>query len=135
MFLRVATGVLLLLGFAVNGLVRIVYEVCDPCDLSVDHRLIADYDEERFEGLKPLLPPDAVVGYLDDAGARQETHVDRCYLLQYTLAPRLLVRGTGPMWTIENFTDAGQPLQHPESKLLLVKDFGNGVRLYRTKVR
>jgi hypothetical protein len=134
MALRVTAGVILLLGFVCNGLGRIVADVCDGDD--VVQREIDDCDDTRFEGVKSLLPPHAVVGYLEDEGVWLEGHESRFTLVQYALVPRLLVRGAGSEWTVGNFTDPTQPPpQLPGHRLRLVRDFGNGVRLYRTESR
>ncbi len=92
----------------------------------VDH-----YDRARYAGLADILPPYGVIGYLDDGGC--DNPVQGYYLTQYALAPRLLVEDASRPWLLVN----GRPDQRPllPDGASLVRDLGNGVRLYRRGVR
>jgi hypothetical protein len=88
----------------------------------VDH-----YDRARYAGLGDALPAHGVFGYLDDGGC--DNAVQGYYLTQYALAPRLLVEDASPpLLLVDGRPD--QPPALPEG-LTLVRDLGNGVRVYR----
>jgi hypothetical protein len=88
----------------------------------VDH-----YDRERYAGLDDVLPPHDVIGYLDDGGC--DNPVQGYYQTQYALAPRLLVEDVSRPLLLVN----GRPDRPPAlpADLVLVRDLGNGVRVYR----
>src|SRR6266567_2275363 len=83
--------------------------------------------ERRFEALKLELGANAVAGYvsnLSDAGILLSA--------QHALAPVLLVDDVPYQFVVGNFS---KPLDYSEfgraRNLVLVKDFGNGVTLFR----
>jgi hypothetical protein len=83
--------------------------------------------ERRFEALRRELPANAVAGYvsdIDDSGILLSA--------QYALAPALLVDNVPYQFVVGNFS---KPMDYAEfgraRKLALVKDFGNGVTLFR----
>lgn len=96
-------------------------------------------NERRFAPLRPLLPAHGLVGYLSNpepigATPRDSNaaalHQFRHYLLaQYALAPALLVKGTEPEFVVGNF-DPGTTAAAPAG-LLIVRDFGDGLVLFR----
>jgi hypothetical protein len=98
---------------------------------------ISAYDH-RFDGVKSLLPSRGVVGYVSDplspeaAAQPGDTtalrHFRRYLLAQYALAPRLLVESTRPEFVIGNFA---RDIPPSDPGLQVVRDFGNGVVLYR----
>ena len=83
--------------------------------------------EQRFEALKRELGANAVAGYVSDLS-------DAGILLsaQHALAPVLLVDDVPYQFVVGNFS---KPLDYSEfgraRNLVLVKDFGNGVTLFR----
>src|SRR6266849_8695911 len=83
--------------------------------------------EQRFEALKRELGANAVAGYVSDLS-------DAGILLsaQHALAPVLLVDDVPYQFVVGNFS---KPLDYSEfgraRDLVLVKDFGNGVTLFR----
>lgn len=94
---------------------------------SSDPYLIAA-QEERFAALKRALPANTVAGYVSDV-TNQPAVLSAA---QYGLAPILVVDNTGTEWVIGNFS---KPLDYAEfgraRQLTLVRDFSNGVVLYR----
>jgi hypothetical protein len=84
----------------------------------------------RLAGLRALVPENAVVGYLSDPGD------PRILMSAYALAPRLIRLGAEPDWVVGDFarrTDfAALGRQYG---LRVVRDFGNGVVLYRREGR
>jgi len=83
--------------------------------------------EERFAALKRALPATTVVGYVSDVSQPAVLSA-----AQYGLAPLLVVDNAGREWVIGNFS---RPLDYAEfgraRQLTLVRDFSNGVILYR----
>jgi hypothetical protein len=82
--------------------------------------------ERRFEALKRELPADGVAGYVSDID-------DTGILLtaQYALAPVLLVDNVPYRLVVGNFSKAMDYAEFARArKLVLVKDFGNGVTLF-----
>ena len=90
---------------------------------------------ERLREAVRYLPDKAVIGYLSDlpfdAVAGQSAH----FGIMYALAPRLVTRSADSHeWVVGNFS---HPLDYAaagrEHHLELVKDFGNGVVLFRRR--
>lgn len=93
--------------------------------------------EHRFQEMRTVLPRTGVVGYwghpeLTTALPGQglvHVHFQRFLLTQYALAPVLLVEGTEPEFVVGNFDPGMVPA--PAHGLRVVRDFGNGVILFR----
>lgn len=84
----------------------------------------------RLEGVRASVPENAVVGYLSDSGN------PRLLTSAYALAPRLVQPGAGQDWVVGDFARwedlAAVGRQHG---LRVVRDFGNGVVLFRKENR
>jgi hypothetical protein len=95
---------------------------------------IARY-HQRFEGARRMLPPQGRVGYIGDTdNPLQDASPARraFYLTQYVLSPIVVSSGTEPPLVIGNFRETGSLAIRLESKgLVLIKDFGDGVQLFR----
>jgi hypothetical protein len=90
---------------------------------------------ERFQGVASQLPSTGIVGYVSDAPPNRTLGAVMHDGAQYALAPRLVTGKPlqpGPEWVLGNFS---KPLDEAEfgkqRGLTLVRDFGNGVVLYR----
>jgi hypothetical protein len=83
--------------------------------------------EKRFEAVKRELGANAVAGYVSDL-----TDAGILLSAQHALAPVLLVDNVPYQFVVGNFS---KPLDYSEfgraRNLLLVKDFGSGVTLFR----
>lgn len=95
--------------------------------------------EERLREAAVLLPRNAVVGYLSDMSA-DEAQGSAVFLgSQYVLAPRLLVEVSAtnqPDWVLGNFyRPADYEALAKDHQLVLVKDFGAGVAVFRRRSR
>jgi len=90
----------------------------------------------RLETLREALPADAVLGYLTDVSPGSAAS-DAMFLgAQYTLTPRLLQKDTSHQQVLGNFTSpADFAAIGRQYGLILDRDFGNGVVLYRGGVR
>lgn len=93
---------------------------------------MVDAQAPRFRGLAAEVPEDAVLGYISNADPASALAGALRYSAQYTLAPRLLREGPGPVRTLGNFT---HPLDYAAfgatHGLRVERDFGNGVVLFR----
>jgi hypothetical protein len=91
----------------------------------------------RFQDLMSALPPTAIVGYVSDVPSGQTLSAALYSSAQYTFAPRLVTdqpSHPAPEWVIGNFSKPLNVDQFGQKRgLTLVKDFGNGVVLYRNQ--
>lgn len=90
--------------------------------------------EARFRLLKDSLPPRGVVGYFSEPPMDVEWGKG-FFLTAYALAPLIVVNSTAPPLVIGNFRAAGPDRSVPDPTLVLVRDFGDGVVLFRREPR
>lgn len=135
---RIALALVLL--YAAASTARMLFDVRRrPAEAAGDE---ISANDRRFERLRAELPAGVEVGYLGDPEVAGATHRDsvaaallhfRRYLLaQYALAPVVLVESTRPDLVVGNF-DPGTRPEPPGFRL--VRDFGDGLRLYRRVAR
>jgi hypothetical protein len=113
---------------------RAAWRDCATHDQYSPERFVA-----RYEALAPLLPREAVTGFVLD-----ESHVDtkrlhpgaRLFLAQYAVSPRRLTQEAAARWVV---VDSDHPELVPDvaakSHWILLADLRNGVRLYRTNLK
>ncbi|HKX00630.1 MAG TPA: hypothetical protein VJN43_23015 [Bryobacteraceae bacterium] len=98
--------------------------------VSADKYMIG-IQEMRFETMKRELPRVPRLGYISDITTQPAVFLSA----QYALAPALLVDSPREEWLVGNFS---KPMDYAEfgraRKLVLVKDYSNGVVLYRRAV-
>lgn len=90
--------------------------------------------EMRLDGLRRVMPPRGVIGYLSDPKAPRDdlAVAAEYYLTQYSLAPVIVVRGADQRFVIGNFHRLPvDPAQFQPRGLALERDFGEGVVLLR----
>ena len=91
--------------------------------------------ERRFEGLKKILPPHGMVGYISNEQAediRFDPGAAEYYLTQYALTPLVVVYSPNYPLVVGNFRQAViDPQIYTSRDLVPLKDFGNGVILFR----
>jgi hypothetical protein len=86
--------------------------------------------EKRFDGLRTVLPPRAIIGYVSDA----EPYSAEYYLTQYTLAPLTVDPKQSHDLVVGNFVNkASNPKIWNGANLDLRLDLGNGVKLFNSK--
>lgn len=97
--------------------------------------------EHRFAGLKNAFHPLTVVGYISDLQPDKEIekyyiagHYSEHNITEYVLSPMILESGTNHPFVIGNFH---KPVNISrvslENHLILVRDLGNGVMLFRSE--
>lgn len=84
--------------------------------------------KDRFDGLKGEMRSPLVIGYVTDVPFQSGIFL----AVQYVLAPLLLVDNPGPDWVVGDFS---KPMDYADfgraRRLTLVKDFSNGVVLFK----
>jgi hypothetical protein len=94
-------------------------------------------NEDRFTGIRAILPPRGTIGYLSDngggpAGSAQNTRA--YYLTQYFLAPVVVAADTAHELVIANFASRSAIAALAAANGLTVEsDFSNGVALLRRR--
>jgi len=93
----------------------------------------------RLQDLAGALPASGAIGYFSNVPLSQ-TLGEVLYLsAEYTLAPRLVTDQRlkpAPVWVIGDFSKPLDLVQFGNERgLALVKDFGNGAVLYRSRAR
>jgi hypothetical protein len=84
----------------------------------------------RFDSIRDTVNLFRKVGYVDDAA-----YYAGWFQAQYALAPTILVQGTEQPLVVANFhKDTSENRRMVERDLELLRDCGNGVRLYRGRV-
>jgi hypothetical protein len=118
---RARIGILVLLLGSLGSSARLAWDAPRPRDWRGDD--IAARSDQRFAGLKALLPKQGVIGYLGEAGNAGTADY---YLAQYALAPLILDRSAKHSLVIASFPDA--PPEIP-SHFRLIRNLGHGVLL------
>jgi hypothetical protein len=95
---------------------------------ATDPNQVLRRSDQRFAGLKSALPSSGVIGYVGDSGAPPGQY----YLAQYALAPLVVDYSPDHVWVVGNFPKA-RPEPAALAHLELIKDFGDGVELFRNK--
>ena len=90
--------------------------------------------EQRFAGALEMLPPKDVIGYISDLPLTETAGSTAFVAAQYVIAPRALVLADRQKteWAVGNFGRPGDfAARGTEAGFALVRDFGNGVVVYR----
>lgn len=104
------------------------------------YKSIVSLHENRFAGIKNILPANTVAGYITDIQPDKETekgygyYLTQYYLTQYVLSPAIIVRGTNYPLVIGNFHKPVNISQiYQDSRLILIRELDNGVMLFRSE--
>ena len=101
--------------------------------------------EKRFANVREFLPSHGIVGYVDDNSGQTVARFREYFLTQYTVAPIVLIdpnfSGTDSELLKREDVLIISNLHHSipdhriftERHVTLLKDFGNGLRLYRSE--
>jgi|GEM_PF-3305392 len=123
---RCTLALLLLTAIAFYNAVTIARSIGTAPPSQVGRDDISRY-LERFESIQDTVNRFRQVGYVDDAA-----YYAGWFQAQYALAPTILVQGMDEVLVVANFhRDTSENKRLVESELVLLRDCGNGVRLYR----
>jgi hypothetical protein len=90
--------------------------------------------EKSLRDLGELLPETQRIGFITDIKKSDSAHrLERLFLTRYALAPRIVEVGTSPDWVVVNATEYCPELIPAD--LVLVRDFGEGLMLFRRRNR
>ena len=129
---RAKIGVALLIAFALMSDVQLLRTVrsrlvtAPPDDLS--------RHEVRLRNLRSALPPRGVVGYVTDpeelptSRPADDLPARRFLWTRYVLSPVIVLQGQAPQLVVGNFYASTPSIP---ASLVVVKDFGEGVLLFR----
>lgn len=134
--IRVRIGVLSVIVFALLSSGLALRRALDPPPWAIAQDEISHY-EARFRLLRSALPPEGVVGYFSEPW-RPPHDLDWLkgfFLTQYALTPLVVADSTAPVLVIGNFRSAGPPSSATDPTLVLVRDFGDGILLFRHQPR
>ena len=91
----------------------------------------ASEQADRLAGAMQMLPPGGVVGYVSDVSGSTEAQA-MFNTSRYALAPRMLVEGADREFVLGDFV---KPPDYEafarEHHLLLLRDFGGGIAVFR----
>jgi hypothetical protein len=88
--------------------------------------------EKRFGELKKELARKRVVGYFSEDPPDSREYLRNYYLTQYALSPVIVLPELNRDLVVGNFSKLAAPPQVVKQKdLYLLRDYGNGVFLYR----
>jgi hypothetical protein len=96
--------------------------------------------EKRFDEIKKDLPAFGTIGYITDKyykniGLDQKAATDY-YLTRYALSPVLVTSSVTHPLVIGNFHDTSAGLKTAtEAGIILIKDYGNGLMLFKGKTK
>ncbi len=130
---RAKAGLLVLAAVAILSNLRLLVELFgDYTSPSRETYGIAGF-EGHYEPLRQVLPKRGVVGYITEPSRdpADPITVAEFYVTQYALAPVIVVNSPNQDYVIGNFRTAPQPSYYFDRNLTLLKDFGNGVALFR----
>jgi hypothetical protein len=89
--------------------------------------------DHRFDGVKRALPEHGIIGYVGDPHG-EEGGIRDYYLTQYALAPLIVDYSPAHHLVVGNIPDVNSTIL-ANHDLKLLKDFGNGVRLYQNRAQ
>jgi len=134
--IRVRVGLLLMLAFTLVSNVQLLRIATSGYATVAETDEITRY-EAHFQELKKVLPPHGVVGYIADPNPESVIHdtpyFKRYVLTQYSLSPVIVVDNIEPELIIGNFHPATNSKRVSIPGLTLIKDFGDGVMLFRRR--
>lgn len=101
-------------------------------DASVPRTDIVTTYESRYAALRAVLKPGEPVGYLTDLPPNDTSNYTELRLMQYAVAPVIVVNNESPRLIVGNFRTSRRMLEMMNSRnLTFVRDAGQGVYLFR----
>jgi hypothetical protein len=91
--------------------------------------------EKRFDGLKKILPTHGVLGYIYTNDSDFNNNLN-FFLTQYTLTPLIIANSPNHELVVGNFYSPEIPSRIiKDNHLVCIRDFGNGVMLFKKQIR
>ncbi len=88
--------------------------------------------QDRFAGIAQALPKTEIAGYVSDINDGSPAALALFNTARFTLAPRMLVSDDQREWVVGNFSKPPDfAALARDRNLQLVRDFGNGVALFK----
>jgi hypothetical protein len=132
---RVRWGFLAAVLLCLPGLL-VTRRLESDAQLSLADPYMVGMQAERLAGVQAAVPPGAILGYVTDLDGGSTAAQAIFNSAQYTLAPRLLAPGVKREWVLGNFARPADFDAFGRSRgLQMVRDFGNGVVLYKGAAR
>lgn len=122
------------IGIAVFGLLAVA--VLSIFNLLLDTTHLQTLDIGMFDRgvslVRPALPSSGVVGFYTDAST-DVLRLQEYYLAQYALAPVVVANDLNHKLVVASLR--GPQSTIPDPNLELVRNFGNGIRLFRNRTK
>jgi hypothetical protein len=134
---RVLGAVLCVAAVSLLSVGRFFFQVADFYPKAPSPDGVTDFDN-RFAGLRAMLPPKGIIGYMTDPGTPpNDTNAQAEYhLAQYALAPVLVAYSPDHRFVVGNFHQAVTTGSLRDRGFKLIREFGNGIVLLENeKVR
>ena len=132
--IRQKTGIVLLISCALLSNLRLLYRQVKSFDISTVGKDRISLKDKQYEELRKILPSYGVVGYISDWSPSYESFKasTEYTATQYCLAPVVVENTHERELVVGNFRSGGSIARRASPrKLVLVKDFINGIILYR----
>ncbi len=125
-------GILLLVTFSLLASIRLFTQAVNFQGVVIGNDDISRY-ENRFSELKKMLYGEGSVGYITDKTPEVVSVKDIAsyYLTQYAISPVVVDKEKCNGFIIGNFDSNRSAGNAHNGKLLLIKNFGNGVMLFK----
>jgi hypothetical protein len=134
---RGIAGIILIAVFSVTANVQLFRAAYTTPHPPSGQDAVSLYDK-RFDELRKDLPKDARIGYITDLPPQNiltlanPSAIQALYMAQYSLAPVIVDIGAARTLVVGNFfIPRDLTYEISDHKLSLIKDYGNGVFLFR----
>ncbi|MCA2968856.1 MAG: hypothetical protein INH43_10090 [Acidobacteriaceae bacterium] len=131
---RTVLAVLLVAGVAFFSIGRFFQEISDFYARRPEVDGVTQFTA-RYAPVRAMLPEKGMIGYMADpgAGADELTATAELYLVQYALAPVIVVNSTDQRYFVTNFHTTVTTGSMADQGFRLVREFGNGVAVFENE--
>jgi hypothetical protein len=125
MSIRVGAGLLVLIGYTLSTGASLLMDAADRGPTERHQETVRDWDEVRLAKVRPLLPPQGVVGFVENPGPDGSNEM-LYYLAQYGLAPVVVDRNQPDQDLVLGFfPEASEPPPPPSPRYeVILEDRG-----------
>jgi hypothetical protein len=121
------------------GLCALSANVFFLCNLFLVREPLGTQDVSRYvrrlDPVRKYLPAGGAIGYVSDDLAEEGTAKARLYLARYALSPVIIERTEDRPVVLGNFLEPSMPAKVRIQNMVLDRDFGDGVAVFRRVVR